>query len=147
MPKLQSPVTVAQGGTGATTAANARANLAVPGLATASGYPGLTASDGTSSNWIRTTASGFLPFSTAGDSSLGTSSWQFKTIYGKTLYEGGKALSDKYVLKTNVVSVAQGGTGATTPAKALANLGITYGTDEAPSTGTPGSIYIQISDS
>lgn len=31
-----------------------------------------------------------------------------------------------------------------TPSVALNNLGITWGTEEAPVTGTPGSIYIQI---
>lgn len=31
-----------------------------------------------------------------------------------------------------------------TPSVALNNLGITWGIEEAPATGTPGSIYIQI---
>lgn len=45
---------------------------------------------------------------------------------------------------TDAVPVANGGTGAATAAAALNNLGITWGTAEAPATGTPGSIYIQI---
>ncbi len=40
--------------------------------------------------------------------------------------------------------VANGGTGATTASAALNNLGITWGTSAAPSTGTPNTIYIQI---
>lgn len=50
-----------------------------------------------------------------------------------------------------IVPVASGGTGASTAAAArtnlginLNNLGITWGTGEAPSTGTPNTIYIQI---
>ena len=42
--------------------------------------------------------------------------------------------------------ISEGGTGATTAAEALANLGITCGTEPAPAMGTPGSIYIQISE-
>lgn len=42
------------------------------------------------------------------------------------------------------LGVDQGGTGATTASAALNNLGITWGTEEAPATGTAGTIYIQI---
>lgn len=42
------------------------------------------------------------------------------------------------------VPVNKGGTGATTAFAALNNLGITWGTEEAPANGTPNSIYIQI---
>lgn len=42
------------------------------------------------------------------------------------------------------VPVNNGGTGATTAFAALNNLGITWGTAEAPAKGTPNSIYIQI---
>lgn len=42
------------------------------------------------------------------------------------------------------VSIEHGGTGAETAAAALNNLGITWGTEEAPATGTPNTIYIQI---
>lgn len=42
------------------------------------------------------------------------------------------------------VAVEHGGTGADNAAAALNNLGITWGTEEAPATGTPNTIYIQI---
>lgn len=45
---------------------------------------------------------------------------------------------------TGTLPVSHGGTGATAPGvDMLSNLGITFGTAEPPSTGTPGSIYIQ----
>lgn len=40
--------------------------------------------------------------------------------------------------------IAQGGTGASSKAAALQNLGITVGTAEAPTTGTPGTLYVQV---
>lgn len=43
------------------------------------------------------------------------------------------------------LEVEYGGTGATDRVTALANLGITFGTDDPPATGTPNTIYIQIS--
>lgn len=59
------------------------------------GYWGLTA-NGNTSDWVRTTASGLIPYSTDGGSNLGTSSWQFNNAYIKNIYEGGTALSAKY---------------------------------------------------
>ena len=45
---------------------------------------------------------------------------------------------------TGTLPVSNGGTGATAPGvDMLNNLGITFGTADPPSTGTPGSIYIQ----
>lgn len=44
----------------------------------------------------------------------------------------------------SVIGVESGGTGASTAAQALHNLGITWGTSPADEKGTPGSIYIQL---
>lgn len=51
------------------------------------GYSGLTHSDGSVSNWMRTTVNGLIPFESGGNSSsLGKSGWPFKNGYFKTLY-------------------------------------------------------------
>lgn len=51
------------------------------------GYSGLTHSDGSVSNWMRTTVNGLIPFESGGNSSsLGTSGWPFKNGYFKKLY-------------------------------------------------------------
>lgn len=53
-------------------------------------------------SWVRTNPTGLIPYANGGNSSsLGTSTWPFKTIYGVTLYEDGTALSAKYVEKAN----------------------------------------------
>lgn len=52
-------------------------------------YWGMVTPEGSESGWIRTTTSGIIPHaqdSTDGVSSLGTSSWPFKAIYGRNIY-------------------------------------------------------------
>ncbi|MDG3581767.1 tail fiber domain-containing protein [Galbibacter pacificus] len=62
------------------------------------GYYGLVNPANSNSAWIRTTQSGLLPYASGGNSSsLGTSSWNFKTIYGGTIYENNTSLSSKYL--------------------------------------------------
>lgn len=63
----------------------------------ANGYYGLTTPGGNTTDWIRTTAYGLIPYQSGGYSSIGTSSWPFSTIYVTTLYENGTALSSKYL--------------------------------------------------
>ncbi|WP_246164451.1 hypothetical protein [Xanthovirga aplysinae] len=63
-------------------------------------YYGMKSPDGSTSNWIRTTANGFIPYQSGGSSALGTSSWPFNLVYSNTYYEGGTALSSKYLGKT-----------------------------------------------
>lgn len=53
----------------------------------------------------------------------------------------GHAASD---IASGTLQVERGGTGASTPAGALAALGITIGEADAPETGAPGSIYIKM---
>lgn len=56
----------------------------------ANGYYGLTTPAGSSSDWIRTTVNGIIPYqsggSTAGHGSIGTSSWYFKAAYIQNVY-------------------------------------------------------------
>ena len=47
-------------------------------------------------------------------------------------------------ITSGVLPIEHGGTGSDIAVNALHNLGITWGTDEAPSTGTPNTIYIQL---
>lgn len=61
------------------------------------GYWGMVDGDGSATNWIRTPQNGLIPYQSGGSSSLGTSSWQFTTIFGQTLYENGTSLAAKYL--------------------------------------------------
>ena len=65
------------------------------GIQSANGFYGMTAA-GANNVWIRTTTLGLIPYQSGGSGSLGASSWPFSTIYGKTIYENGTALSSKY---------------------------------------------------
>lgn len=64
-------------------------------LTTANGYQGFTLNDGTTSNWIRTTSNGIIPYQTANsswdnaNSSLGTGGWRFANGYMKEVYCNG----------------------------------------------------------
>jgi hypothetical protein len=66
---------------------------------TANGYPGLTPG-GSTTNWVRTTTNGLLPYQQGGASSIGTSSWNFTNIYGVNIYDGNTLLENKYLGKT-----------------------------------------------
>lgn len=50
-------------------------------LTTVNGYQGFTLNDGTTSNWIRTTVNGLIPYQSGGHGSLGTSGWPFANGY------------------------------------------------------------------
>lgn len=77
---------IAYGGTGATSASGARANLGVIGTKNTNGFYGLTHPDGNDSDWIRTTSNGIIPYQSGSYSSLGTSSWRFSKAYIDTIY-------------------------------------------------------------
>ena len=77
---------IAYGGTGATSASCARANLGVIGTKNANGFYGLTRPDGNDSDWIRTTSNGIIPYQSGSYSSLGTPSWRFSKAYIDTIY-------------------------------------------------------------
>lgn len=162
------PIPISKGGTGATTAQAARGNLGVLGSALAGGYQGMTTPAGGAGtgDWIRTTQAGIIPHAsdaTNGKSALGTSSWPFKDIYGKTLHgalDGNAATATKLktarTVRTNLGStaavnfdgsgnitpgvqgtlpIANGGTGQTTRKAAMNGLAF-LGTN--PTGGTAG---------
>lgn len=71
---------IANGGTGGSTVATARTNLAVPGLKSDGTYVGLTLSEGDDGSWIRTTQNGIIPYKSGGYSQLGTATWPFSSM-------------------------------------------------------------------
>ncbi|MBR2999607.1 MAG: tail fiber domain-containing protein [Oscillospiraceae bacterium] len=66
------------------------------GMEVANGYWGLKP-NGSNAVYVRTTTLGLIPYQSGGSGTLGTSTWPFNTIYGKTIYENGTALSSKYL--------------------------------------------------
>lgn len=59
----------------------------IPMLHYVHGYWGLGIANNDTTSWLRTPTSGFIPYEPGGNSSsLGTQSWMFKEIHGKTLY-------------------------------------------------------------
>lgn len=83
-------IPIDRGGTNATTAAAARANLAVMGAKAANNYYGMTDPSGADTVWIRTTTTGIIPYQSgnagSGHCSLGTSTWYFSAAYIDTIY-------------------------------------------------------------
>lgn len=127
---VATPWSVSGGGTGANTAAGARANLGTPSYQSP-GAPGdntihLTLADGTLPVWEMVGVSnavnpgGLLPAESnvnAGWGTIATSSWPFKELYCKTL-NGSLAASNI----TGVLPISAGGTGANTESGVIQNL-------------------------
>ena len=59
------------------------------------GYEGMASSEGSESNWIRTTSNGIIPYQSGGYSSLGTSSWPFSNVYSNNFYGSYMSLSNR----------------------------------------------------
>jgi hypothetical protein len=72
----------------------------------ANGFDGLNGPNAGTSNWIRTTSNGLLPYQSGGSSALGTSSWPFSNIYANAFYEGGTILSNIYAQLSDFSSSA-----------------------------------------
>ena len=114
---VYSPWAITAGGTGANTAAGARANLVVPQYTTKNSYASLNTPAGAETTWWRmgstaSTASGILPCvadATNGWGYLGTSDNPWAVIHAKKL-NGALAASGI----TGVIPVSSGGTGANT---------------------------------
>ena len=69
----------------------------VMGMNLTNGYWGIGDPDGASTDWIRTTSPGIIPYSSGGSGSLGTVAWPFAAAYINTIYEEGTSLSKKYI--------------------------------------------------
>lgn len=101
-------VTIAQGGTGASTASGARVNLGAAAAIKIGDYWGIGAPDGSTNLWIRTPVNGILPYQSGGASALGTSSWPFLTAYINTITgslvgnaSSASKVNNKLILKVN----------------------------------------------
>lgn len=68
------------------------------------GFYCIVTPDGSDQSFIRTPKSGIIPYATTNSSTVGTSSWQFDKIYGKTIYENGTTLSSKYAAASHTHS-------------------------------------------
>ncbi|NHJ86837.1 MAG: hypothetical protein FK734_15350 [Asgard group archaeon] len=113
-------------------------------------YYGLQDPTGSTSNWIRTTSNGILPYASGGSSSLGTASWPFSNVYANNIYDGGTLLENKYLgitAKASDSNLLDGYDSTTFPRKAEAatvtgswsfnqppKMGIVYNTNGGYST-------------
>lgn len=148
-------VPVSQGGTGVTTAAAERNRLGLGNmtgaLPVANGGTGATTANGAMYNV--TSGMAEETSSVSDDTFLiyayDTPSSGNGGIYKRKLqkvwdYIDSKVRSTFGFDSSNVLPVANGGTGASGKGvDLLSNIGITFGTADPPSTGTPGTIYIQ----
>ena len=83
--KITGTLAIAHGGTGGTTVATARGNLGAMGAIYNSGYYGMTRPDGNTSDWIRTTTNGIIPYASGGSSSLGSDTWFFDKAHIRSI--------------------------------------------------------------
>ncbi len=123
-------ITVAKGGTGSTTAAGARANIAVPGYVEASSHWRITEPDGTYDKWMRVPTPGIIPAEAdttnkTGKGSLGSGSWYFASAYVVNYYGNWAG---------NKIPISKGGTNGTTASEARQNLAV-------PMIGSDGSYW------
>ena len=69
-------------------------------VADSNGYYCIAYPDKSTSNWLRTTQSGIIPYKSGGSSALGTSSWPFNSIHSNYGYFGGTS-TNTYALNTS----------------------------------------------
>ncbi|WP_428232480.1 tail fiber domain-containing protein [Flavobacterium sp.] len=69
------------------------------------GFYGMANSNGDTTDWIRTTLNGLLPYQSGNSGNIGTADWNFNSIYGVTLFENNTSLSNKYLgINANAVT-------------------------------------------
>ena len=131
---------IKNGGTGATSAANARKNLGAVGATKSGNDWALLAPDGDDDAWFLTTTKGICPRAGGGSGSLGTASWPFNNVYAKNIYHDGTKLGS-FATKSSltVIDVEDESFSGTVsvPANNGANVTITM---TAPSGYTFGSL-------
>lgn len=75
------------------------------GAANANGFYGMAKPDGNTSDWIRTTQSGIIPYQAGnrgnGHSGIGTSGWYFSFAYVDDMYTNKTIIADKVTLQYN----------------------------------------------
>jgi hypothetical protein len=101
-------------------------------------FDGMTGPNAGTSNWIRTTSNGLIPYQSGGASSLGTSSWPFSAAYANTFYgtlSGNASTASKLQTAQTITlsgdttgSVSFDGSAGVTISTTLANSGVTAGT-------------------
>ena len=96
---------IANGGTGATSAANARKNLGAVGATKSGNDWALLAPDGDDDAWFLTTTKGICPRAGGGSGSLGTASWPFNNLYAKNIYHDGTKLGS-FATKSSLTVIA-----------------------------------------
>lgn len=80
-------LSIAHGGTGSTTAAGARSNLATPQVVNdENNYWQLKQPNGNDMSYMRTPPSGIIPASQGAGGNIGTSSWKFHSMYAQYGY-------------------------------------------------------------
>jgi hypothetical protein len=78
------------------------------GVDTSGSFDGLKDSEGSTSEWIRTTNNGILPKTPGGASSLGTSGWPFNTVHAKNFYDDGQKLATQTYVDSKSLSCSCG---------------------------------------
>ena len=75
------------------------------GAANANGFYGMAKPDGNTSDWIRTTQNGIIPYQAGsrgnGHSGIGTSGWYFSSAYVDNMYTNKTIIADKVTLQYN----------------------------------------------
>lgn len=93
---------------------NTRSTIGAMAAINANGFYGMGTPSGGTSDWIRTTSNGIIPYQSGGASSLGTQSWPFNNAYINTVYgslSGNASSATKLQTARNIFGRMFDGTG------------------------------------